>query len=313
VKATNQHIDPHELLVKYITGDANAAEQLQVEEWIDMNAENRRYYDHFKLIWDESQKLAYNSAVDEDKAWDRFRERIQKEYMTAKPAFNFRWLKVAAVFLLVSAVAVLVSHFLTHRNTISTAPQSYLAMPTESPSISILRSVATDQVKTDTLPDGSMITQNKNSTISYIGGATRNVELTGEAFFNVKHDPNKPFIIKVNDVLITVIGTSFNVKSNNKTTEVIVETGIVSVTRKQRTEALHPDEKLIMGETGPLFKKEPVKDKSYRNYFEKKVKLPDQKHFQRDTPKRSGQVKLDPVKHDAVRHDSIRTKPGPLK
>ncbi len=302
MKATNEHIDPHELLVKYIAREANTAEQLQVEGWMAARVENRRYYEHFKLIWDESQKLAYNNAVDEDKAWIRFRERIQKEYMAAKPAFNFKWLKVAAVFLLVSAVAVLVSHFLTHRNTISPAPQSYSTIPTESPSISILRLVATDHVKTDTLPDGSTITQNRNSTISYIGGATRNVELTGEAFFNVKHDPNKPFIIKVNDVLITVLGTSFNVKSNNKTTEVIVETGIVSVTRKQRTEALHPDEKLIMGKTGPVFKKEPVKDKSYRNYFDEKVKLSDQKHFQRDTPKRQ----LDQVKTDK-QHDSIRT------
>lgn len=274
MKTTKQHIDPHELLVKYITGEANAAEKLQVEKWIAASDENSKAYDHFKLIWNESQKLAHNSAIDEDKAWGRFRERIQREYTeVTKPAFNYQWLKVAAVVLLVSAAALFGVRFFSHnKETVRYATTAPKPQP-----IAILKSITTNQIKVDTLPDGTTITQNKNSALNYpatFAGRTRNIELTGEAFFNVKHDPGKPFIIKVNDVLITVLGTSFNVKSTGKITEVIVETGVVSVTRKQQTVTLYPGEKITTIETGPVFKKEQIKDKGYRYYFDEKALAP---------------------------------------
>ena len=47
MKATNEHIDPNELLVKYITGEVSAAEKRQIEQWIAADAENRQYYEHF--------------------------------------------------------------------------------------------------------------------------------------------------------------------------------------------------------------------------------------------------------------------------
>ena len=79
MEAADKYIDLNELMVKYITGEAGASEKLRVEKWIDADAENRQYYEHFKQIWEESLKLANDSDVDEDKAWGRFRERIQKK------------------------------------------------------------------------------------------------------------------------------------------------------------------------------------------------------------------------------------------
>lgn len=67
-----------------------------------------------------------------------------------------------------------------------------------------------------TLSDGSVIQLNKNSelTISedFMKG-TREVELNGEAFFDVAHNPERPFIIHANQSTVRVLGTSFNVKS----------------------------------------------------------------------------------------------------
>jgi transmembrane sensor len=296
VKATNEHIDPYELLVKYITGEANADEKLEVEQWIDANAENRQYYAHFKLIWDESRSLANDNEIDEDKAWGRFRERIQNEYVAAtKPRNSYVWLKAAAVVLFVSAAVVFGTRFFAHKNTTRYAAKYHATAPAKSAPLSVLRSVATNRVKVDSLPDGSVITQKKNSSVSFTAGATRNVELTGEAFFNVKHDANKPFIIKVNDVLITVLGTSFNVKSTNKTTEVFVVTGLVSVTRRQHTVALRPGEKLTTVETAAIFKTEHVKDHKYTDKLDgqtadRVIKLPDKKDAVLDD-KKQGKVK----------------------
>lgn len=67
-----------------------------------------------------------------------------------------------------------------------------------------------------TLSDGSVIRLNKNSEVviskDFMQG-TRQIELKGEAFFDVAHNPDQPFIIHANESDVEVLGTSFNVKS----------------------------------------------------------------------------------------------------
>ena len=124
----------------------------------------------------------------------------------------------------------------------------------------------------DTLPDGSVITLNKRSTVTYpskFKGDTRAITLKGEAFFNVAPDKKKPFIISVNDVQVTVVGTSFNIKSENGNTEVVVETGIVRVTRSGKIVELNAGEKIVMSANDNIASKEAVDDKLY-NYYRSK-------------------------------------------
>ena len=257
-----------ELLVKYLAGEASADERVQAEAWIEAGAANKAYFEHFKLLWDESLKLAHTSTVDEDMAWDRLRERIHQEYIAeTKPKYSLQWLKVAAVIFLVSAVALVGPYFFNRHN-----PTRTISATVNNPAVKLLRSVTANQVRTDTLPDGSVITLNKYSGISYpagFKGGIRNVQLTGEAFFNVKHDLSKPFVIKVNDVLVTVLGTSFNIKSSGSKTEVIVETGVVGVTKQNKSLMLYPGEKLTASETDTTLKKELNKDTAYRSYIYK--------------------------------------------
>jgi transmembrane sensor len=257
-----------ELLVKYLAGEADANERAQADIWVQASAENKKYFEHFKLLWDESEKLAHDSAIDEDKAWHRFRERIHQDYVTATNSTrNFQWLKVAAVILLVSATALFGPYFFTQHDGTRSATTQVNNHPA-----TLLKSVTTDKTKVDTLPDGSVITLNKYSSIKYpaaFKGRTRDVELSGEAFFRVKHDPGKPFEINVNDVLITVLGTSFNVKSIGDKTEVIVETGIVSVKKQTKSIMLYPGEKVTTFKTDTTLKKELNKDTLYRKYIYK--------------------------------------------
>jgi transmembrane sensor len=82
------------------------------------------------------------------------------------------------------------------------------------------------------LPDGSKISLNRNSELSYrenFGKKNRNVKLTGEAFFEIAPDASKPFIIDAGNAVVKVVGTSFNVITNNSNSavEVFVTTGKV--------------------------------------------------------------------------------------
>lgn len=103
------------------------------------------------------------------------------------------------------------------------------------------------------LPDGSTVWLNAGSKLDYdkeFGNNIREVHLTGEGFFDVVKNPEKPFIIHASAVDIKVLGTQFNVKSypGDKTTETSLIRGSVEVFVKNRGEkwVLRPNEKLVV-------------------------------------------------------------------
>lgn len=76
-----------------------------------------------------------------------------------------------------------------------------------------------------TLADGSTIWINAGSKVDYpkqFDGETREVYLSGEAYFEIKHDPSKPFIIHTGKVLTTVLGTAFNIREDTKSHRITV-------------------------------------------------------------------------------------------
>jgi transmembrane sensor len=115
------------------------------------------------------------------------------------------------------------------------------------------------------LPDGSTVWLNAGSKLIYspeFGQKTREVELIGEAFFDVAKMPDKPFIINTTNVHIKVLGTSFNVKAykGDKVTETSLVRGRIEITLRNRPEKkieLRPFEKLVV-ENEPLAIKQEV-------------------------------------------------------
>ncbi len=90
----------------------------------------------------------------------------------------------------------------------------------------------TNSVQKILLEDGSIVWLNKNARLTYpkhFNEAKRKVSLKGEGFFDVAKNPDQPFVIGTDYATITVLGTSFNVNSNSKTTDVSVATGKVQV------------------------------------------------------------------------------------
>lgn len=252
-----------DLLVKFLLGEASASERREVEHWINADQDNQQYFEQFKFIWDQSQELAANTEVDENDAWKRFQQRVSGEQdipvMTVVKPVRKKWYDTrvaAAVIMLVGVAALLYYILVPFRN----GKQVVLA--------------ATAEAKAETLPDGSVITLNKNSSISYatgFKGNKRNVKLSGEAFFQVKPDIGKPFIVTINDVTITVLGTSFNVKSINGKTEVIVESGLVKVEHDARSIQLKQKEKLEIEANDSALTKEPVTDQFYKFYRTREI------------------------------------------
>jgi transmembrane sensor len=242
-----------DLLVKQLLGEASAEEQEEVKQWLAADPANTAYYNQLKQVWDTSRELAASSVVDENKAWEKFRQRVHTPAENKKPRLiPFPWIKIAASILFVIGLG-----WIGYKVLGPGRPVKELIVQTE------------QTVLTDTLPDGSVVTLNKASSIAYpsrFKGKTRPVTLKGEAFFNVAPDKKKPFTISVNDVQVTVVGTSFNVKSHGGNTEVVVETGIVKVTKNGTTVELKAHEKITIPAKDVVIQKEEVSDQLYQYY-----------------------------------------------
>jgi transmembrane sensor len=240
--------------VKYLLGEASEPEKQAVLDWVRADVSNQQYFNQFKTIWDTSKELALQSSVDENRAWQKFQQRVKQKPTASVKKFSLSPLRVAAAIALLIGLSA-GGYFLYD----SMNPPKDLVVYTE------------HQVVKDTLPDGSMVTLNKRSLLSYppkFKGNKREVVLKGEGFFNVSPNKNKPFIIHAGETDITVVGTSFNVRNIDGNTEVVVETGIVKVTRNGQTIELKAGERTTMsGSSTPV--KEEVTDKLY-NYYRTK-------------------------------------------
>lgn len=116
---------------------------------------------------------------------------------------------------------------------------------------------SSEVLNTFTLPDGTQVSLNSDTRLRYpkrFGKNTREVTIEGEAFFEVKPNKNKPFIIHAGKAQVKVLGTSFNVSAypETKMVEVIVATGEVQVVNKT-TETIQNNELILNpGDKGTL-------------------------------------------------------------
>lgn len=243
-----------DLLVKHLLGETDQAEAKSVNEWLAADAANRTHFEQLKKVWDRSLKLATTSKLDENIAWDKFKQRISNPREQEQPAprsYRLSRFRVAAIVALLAGAGWLLI------TTMKKTPVTEMLVESH------------NTVVADTLPDASIVTLNKSSSISYpssFNSDQRNVQLKGEAFFNITPGKKKPFIISVEDVQVTVVGTSFNVRNDSSGTDVIVETGIVKVTRRGVMIELRAGERVHLSRNNSSTEKQKVTDKLY-NYY----------------------------------------------
>lgn len=116
------------------------------------------------------------------------------------------------------------------------------------------------------LPDGSTVLLNDGAELTYdsdsFGKTAREVNLRGEAFFDIRRDPARVFVVKSGDVKTTVLGTAFNVKSlpGNSEVQVTVARGKVSVGTESGTyDMLLPDQQLTVNTVNNTYLKKELK------------------------------------------------------
>jgi len=250
--------DMEEVLIKFILGEASGEESERVKRWIGENPDHAKKYADFKLIWESSKQVMHSTKVNEDDAWERFKERVRagSDIHPISRRLLSPWLKMAAIFVLVS-----IGLWIAYTALVQPVNDSTLTVETA------------NEIKIDTLSDGSVITLNKHSKLSFPAEFARNQRKVtlqeGEAFFNIAPDAQKPFIIRVGEVDVKVVGTSFNIKTRQDHMELIVETGIVEVSQDDIVVRLKRKEKIDIDQSANSFRKSTNTDQLYRYYRSK--------------------------------------------
>ncbi|MFT3825113.1 MAG: FecR domain-containing protein [Chitinophagaceae bacterium] len=210
------------LITNQLEGIATTEEQRELQQWITASSENEQAYKEMVTIWETSPGLLQKPGFDSEAAWQKLDAIIQNKQELSSTTTPIRsiaprkWLAIAAAIL----IAVTAGWF---------AWNSYQARPVE-----VMASANNETVQ---LPDGSSVLLRKGSILRYpnaFKSSERNVQLVGEAFFQVQHDEHKPFNISTTHSKVTVLGTSFMVDADNEADKVVVVTGKVKVAANSR-------------------------------------------------------------------------------
>lgn len=186
------------------------------------------------LTLEAQVERGFSTKANEDRVFQQIQQQIgeQQEVPIRRLPVWIRWAAAASVVLVMS-------WWLFNRPT-STIKLTYEVNRKQS-EVALLEKVNdTSKSILVTLADGSSIFLSPKSKISYAKtfneGSKREVYLSGEAFFEVAKNPNKPFFVYANELVTKVLGTSFNVRAfpEDKNVEVKVRTGRVAVAVAQK-------------------------------------------------------------------------------
>lgn len=219
-----------ELLARYLGNEVNSREKAEVEHWLSQSGKNREELVRLKNMLSKVDAHFLSKRFDSGKAWEKVHSAIQQEQpkvvqlkKTRKEAL-LQFYKYAAIILIAFLLGS-VGYYLGFRNHGFVVYSEIIA--------------AENQVINEyVLPDGTKVALNGGSQLTFpkhFKGEIREVSISGEAFFDVVPNPEKPFVINAGDAQIKVLGTSFNVSAypGNETVEVVVQTGKVQLTGKK--------------------------------------------------------------------------------
>lgn len=201
-----------ERIIKYFQGHCPAEEARQVQQWLDQ--QGAEWIDQFmEQHWNA---IAQTSNAEE-------RRHLASQVIAMAPATKGKWrrLTTAAAAACVAAVAV----------------AAWWAFSLSAPQQLAWTEIRNDSniVRTIQLPDASTVTLNKHAVVRYSSAYNkkdRQVELAGEAFFEIHPDANRPFVLQAGSTTARVYGTAFNVNAlpGAGETRIALQSGKIGVT-----------------------------------------------------------------------------------
>lgn len=224
----NTSIERENLILRYLSGETTDEEVKQMQVWLQESDENRQCFARHKKLWISISAL---SGYDSEKV-KQGKKKVELKIRNTELQKNLdranRRIRMLAYAASVAVLLGITSVLFVLQNETDTKQGKILSgcevvVPYGSKSLM-------------TLPDGSKVWVNAGSKISYpedFGVSSRNVFLTGEAYFDVVKMDEIPFFVNTDVLKIKVYGTAFNVKaySDDNCIETTLDRGAISIIR----------------------------------------------------------------------------------
>ena len=262
------------LVIKFLAGEISDSEMDILKVWLKEDLANRRIFDEENELW---QKSAIKTKLDHfktDKTWSDISTQLEIRKNRVNPIVilnknNFRILIAAASIACLVAIGGL-TLWLTEKKS---GKQIVVASTTFS--------TGEGEKARVFLADSTQVFMNSGSTLKYTTGYNikeRSVELTGEAFFNVRTNPEKPFVVQLGKMSVSATGTRFNVLSygNEDRVETTLEEGKIRVSiRGQKTIDVKSGQQVVyFTKTNKAIVRE-VATETYTSWRENKLRFND--------------------------------------
>jgi ferric-dicitrate binding protein FerR (iron transport regulator) len=189
------------LLLSYIKGSINTVDKNCVEEWLEQDEENEQILLQTARIYYAKQTTDRMLSRDPEQAFKKLQQRIKRRKSISWTTYLSRIAAFIAGAIITSATMLFFSEEKVEVVAQEITIEASAGMRTQF-----------------NLPDGTVAHLNSGSKLTYpfpYDKDERRVKLTGEAYFDVSHNPNKPFIVSVNDdaMRVKVLGTAFNIQA----------------------------------------------------------------------------------------------------
>jgi transmembrane sensor len=232
-----------DVLARYVSGTATPSQSAAVAAWLIESPKNEQELDRVMAIWEAAGALGHEPTIEVNKAWDN----VKKRQVATSPTTQAKHLSVSFRALSILKLATSVMLFLglgwvLYANFSKSEQPQTLAQYFKT----------NDNTLEKTLPDGTKVFLNRNSSLSYgadFNTNLRQVKLIGEAFFEVKRNEKRPFVISAGKAEVRVLGTSFNVRSDGGEVQVVVETGKVQFSNNNKKVFLTKGQQAVASDT----------------------------------------------------------------
>jgi len=270
-----KHIDPN-IVDHYLDGKGNSEELQQIADWFSNMLANDELRKYSYERWTRNSENIADGDYDEIRLQDRIHHILRLEESKASKTDRskekiLRFIQRAAAVLIIPLAIFSILNLGGNLGIKRNQPKAVIYAP--------------PGARTNfTLPDGSEGWLNVGSSLSFpatFSGKRRTVSLVGEAYFNVKSNPKKPFVVETEGLKVKVHGTKFNLMAypDEDIVEVSLETGKVEVIDEVKPGLekslgdLAPGEIGVFWKESNIFRIEPAKIASHTAWKEGKLVL----------------------------------------
>lgn len=231
------------LFAKYLSGNMSSGEKDEFLLELQNSPENEKSFQKYQKIWEQNNNYISPEYINKDKLNVLSKVQAKTTLQINRSRRQILLYKIAAI--LAIPITFALSWYFTEGNQANNQAVSEMFCEITAPKGHIAKCI---------LPDGSEVWVNTGSTVTYnvnsFNDRSREVELSGEAYFEVAKNAEKPFTVKTPVANILVTGTSFNVKAypNSDLFETILAEGSIDMALNSTTQqkiSLVPGEKAV--------------------------------------------------------------------